>query len=96
MKRMLLINLILMITLWQGLAQPGGKMKGSSWCSQKKISSKTIPELKDAPQSGPVHAFDVLKYNLNLDLTSCYSSRFGTPPEISQSEIMTKSVFKSS
>ena len=73
MKRMLLINLILMITLWQGLAQPGGKMKGSSWCSQKKISSKTIPELKDAPQSGPVHAFDVLKYNLNLDLTSCYS-----------------------
>lgn len=55
-------------------AQDYSKMKGSEICSRKK-SNSSIPLLKSSPNS-PKHAFNVLDYNLDLDLFNCYTSPF--------------------
>ncbi len=48
--------------------------KGSYQCHQKKINSTFNPILKT--NSDPVHSFDVLHYNLDLDLYNCYLSPY--------------------
>jgi len=51
--------------------------KGSQYCSQKKSQSRVVPDRCTAVDNVPTHSYDVLKYNLDLNLYSCYS---GTCP----------------
>lgn len=44
--------------------------KGSWYCHQKKVNTVSSPVLKT--NSAPIHSFDVLHYNLDLDLYDCY------------------------
>ena len=57
---------------------------GSWGCYQNKIHHK-FPSEPKSPNS-PVHAFDVLKYTLDLDLYDCYSSPY--PNSFHGSEIL--------
>lgn len=47
--------------------------KGSWYCHQKKIHSEFIT---DKSVNTPSHSFDVIKYSLNLNFFSCYSSPY--------------------
>ncbi len=86
MKRCLLIVLFI-FSLFQGIQYAQGTFeKGSEYCSQKKINSTL--------NSGPVeitadirHSYNVLNYELNLDLYSCFVSPY--PKSFKGFEIMT-------
>ena len=57
-------------------AQDFSTMKGSSYCSMKKSSSRNLPGKPMNNNSGPKHSFDVIKYTMNVDLYNCYSSPY--------------------
>lgn len=48
--------------------------KGSSFCSNKKMNS-SLMKIEEF-LSGPLHSFDVLDYNLDLDLYNCFISPY--------------------
>ena len=50
------------------------EIKGSSYCSQKKMNS-SLMKIENI-LSGPLHSFDVLDYKLDLDLYSCFISPY--------------------
>ena len=50
------------------------EVKGSSYCSQKKMNS-SLMKIENI-LSGPLHSFDVLDYKLDLDLYSCFISPY--------------------
>jgi aminopeptidase N len=62
------------------------EMKGSEYCSHKKMNSPHQFVLGDSPNS-PKHKFDVLDYKLNLDLRSCFISPY--PKSFTGSVIVT-------
>ncbi|MDP1621648.1 MAG: M1 family aminopeptidase [Bacteroidales bacterium] len=68
-------------------SQDFSTMKGSAYCSMKKTEASTLGKQPINPNSGPKHSFDVLKYNLDLDLYSCYTSPY--PKSFTGSAIIT-------
>ncbi|MCK9205402.1 MAG: hypothetical protein M0P58_13355, partial [Bacteroidales bacterium] len=56
-------------------SQDFSTMKGSEYCSMKK-SQTPLTGQPVQPRSGPEHAFDVLKYTLDLNLYACYTSPY--------------------
>ena len=59
-----------------GHAQDFSTMKGSEYCALKKSNLELSQHNPFNTNSGPQHTFDVIKYTLNVDLYSCYSSPF--------------------
>ncbi len=59
--------------------------KGSWSCHQKKVNSSFSPTLKT--NNAPIHSFDVLHYNLDLDIYNCYLSPY--PSSFTASNTMT-------
>jgi aminopeptidase N len=49
-------------------------VKGSSFCSNKKMNSSLL-KIEEF-RSGPSHSFDVLDYNLDLDIYNCFISPY--------------------
>ena len=58
------------------VSQLTNTMKGSQICSMKKLKSTSLPSLPGKAQSGPLHAFDVLKYTLDVDIYDCFSAPY--------------------
>ena len=57
-------------------AQDYSTMKGSAYCAMKKSGAKALLHQPLDLQSNPNHSFDVLKYNLNVDISNCYTSPY--------------------
>lgn len=49
---------------------------GAYRCSQRKTGSGNLVKKPFQSASAPVHSFNVLKYTLNLDISSCYDSPY--------------------
>ncbi len=49
---------------------------GAKYCSQKKMSRKTIFSNDELSAKAPKHSFDVLHYNLSLDIKNCFLSPY--------------------
>ncbi|MBL6950106.1 MAG: T9SS type A sorting domain-containing protein [Bacteroidales bacterium] len=76
MKQLLLILLIVGFSTTVAVSQLTNTMKGSQICSMKKLKSTSLPSLPGKAQSGPLHAFDVLKYTLDVDIYDCFSAPY--------------------
>lgn len=74
MKKTFTLLVLINLVVLTGFAQDYSKMKGSEICSMRKNSPST-PELKASPNS-PRHTFNVLDYNLDLDIRHCYLSPY--------------------
>jgi aminopeptidase N len=87
MKRInLLLPLLLLSTLFS-VAQDNISLKGSYKCAMKKAGAQSLSSKPFSNASGPVHSFDVLKYNMAVDLYNCYSAPF--PKNFSGSVVIT-------
>ncbi|MDP1623586.1 MAG: M1 family metallopeptidase [Bacteroidales bacterium] len=85
--RKILLTLLISTTVWHlCLAQDQPVQKGAYSCHLKKISSESVPYLPDNSAYSVPHAFDVLKYTLNLNLYQCYFSPY--PKNFSASNII--------
>ena len=80
------IFLFLAILTTAAVAQEHRKEKGAWLCHQKKTAVETVPPITDNPLSPTSHAFDVLKYTLNLNLYACHLSPY--PKNFTASEIL--------
>jgi len=85
MKAKLFLPLVLLLVASFSFGQLL-EMKGSEYCSHKKMNSPNRLVLGDSPNS-PKHKFDVLDYKLNLDLRSCFISPY--PKSFNGSVIVT-------
>lgn len=85
MKKTFTLLVLMNLVVLAGFAQDYSKMKGSEICSMRK-NSPTTPELKASPNS-PRHDFNVLDYNLDLDIRQCYISPY--PKNFSGKNIVT-------
>ena len=74
----LTILILLIITVFTTIAQSqdAPAMKGSHQCSLRKCSMESLPDLTDNSGYVTPHAYDVLKYTLNLKLYQCYVSPY--------------------
>ena len=68
-------------------AQDYSTMRGSAYCAMKKARSQKVSHQPFNSTSGPKHKFDVIKYNLDLDLYDCYIAPY--PRSFSGSAIIT-------
>jgi aminopeptidase N len=50
--------------------------KGSYYCSQRKSSLRTLPDIPSNTANSPSHSFDVLSYSINANLYSCFFSPY--------------------
>jgi len=57
-------------------AQPFRSDKGSEMCSHRKIQNGKIANRSFRSAGSPTHAFDVMKYTINIDLINCLLSPF--------------------
>ncbi len=76
MKQSSILLIILFSFFTIGHAQDFSAMKGSEYCALKKSNLQLSQHSPFNTNSGPQHTFDVIKYTLNVDLYSCYSSPF--------------------
>ncbi len=74
MKSLFTILIISFILISRFYAQ-GNDVSGSDLCSQKKSSGHYYHYLNDSPNT-PKHAFDVLNYELHLNIYNCFLSPF--------------------
>jgi len=70
MKKLFLLVFLLSCSIPNLMAQ---ELKGAEYCSQKKMNSK-LPILDD--KAAVLHAFDVLDYNLDLNIYNCFISPY--------------------
>lgn len=76
MKKIIFI-LLVVITFWHPCqAQDEPAQKGAFSCHLKKTSAGFVPYLPDNSSYSVPHAYDVLKYTLNLNLYQCYISPY--------------------
>jgi len=71
-KILIMLTFLFIITSLNLHAQD--ERKGSSFCSDKKMNS-SLNKIEEF-LSGPLHSFDVLDYNLDLDLYNCFISPY--------------------
>ncbi|HET6272371.1 MAG TPA: M1 family aminopeptidase [Bacteroidota bacterium] len=69
------------IALGQDLAK-----KGSELCSEKRLKADSLPPLGDSPGT-PLHSFDVLNYQLYLDIYNCFITPY--PKSFTANEVIT-------
>jgi aminopeptidase N len=79
------LTLLLVIISLPLIAQPVEK-KGSDLCSEKKMNSP-LQILSENPGTTGSHSFDMLDYNLNLDIYNCFLTPY--PSSYKGTEILT-------
>ncbi len=72
MNKILFFVWLIIIQAAAILAQPAHIIKGSEWCSMKKSQSNYTLKSKEMRSSAPRHSYDVLNYDLEMDIFSCY------------------------
>lgn len=76
MKKILSVLIVLVLTINSVLSQETSK-KGSAYCSEKKMNGvKVLPLLSPDSPNSPKHKFDVLDYNIYVDIRSCFISPY--------------------
>ena len=76
MKKHILLILFLLLAAAMARSQENPQQKGAYSCHLKKTSVETVPDLPVNSAYATPHAFDVLKYTLNLKLNQCYVSPY--------------------
>ncbi len=76
MKRALLISLVTCLTFIMAAGQDVLPEMESHYCSLKKMGSEHFPPQTDNSSLAPAHKFDVLHYDLDLDIYNCYLSPY--------------------
>jgi aminopeptidase N len=87
MKNRSLITLILLLFFIIADAQNVSSMKGSAYCANKKSASPSLTKQPLGAVLGAKHSFDVIKYALDVDLYSCYSTPY--PKSFTGSAVIT-------
>ncbi len=87
MKQLAALMILFLSLTTSVYSQDFSSMKGSAYCALKKSSFQAGQHLPSGFNSGPQHAYDVIKYTLNVDLYNCYSPPF--PASFSGSVIIT-------
>ncbi len=75
MSKIIISLTVLCLLFGTAFPQSGLETKGSFLCHQGKLLRDWVPA-GDQAFSGPVHSFDVQKYILDIDLTSCFSGSY--------------------
>ncbi len=73
MKKVFTLGILCSLLSYTALAQEFNLSRGAEFCSKKKSNSQ-IPLVK-SPNT-PRHAYNVLDYNLDLDIMACYSTPY--------------------
>ena len=76
MKKCIFPSLILLFFVFSVRAQHLPPGKGSEMCSNRKIQNHQLKSLSFHSGGSPQHAFDVLKYTINIDLENCFQSPY--------------------
>jgi aminopeptidase N len=79
-------NLLLLLTFVPVVLFAQIDIKGSQYCFTNKIKKDITPELQ-ITSPPPTHSFDVLDYNLDLDIYNCFLSPY--PKSFTGKEIIT-------
>lgn len=85
MNRKILLSLLTVLLSVALYAQDYSTMKGSELCSMRK-NNPSVPALKSSPNA-PRHTYDVLDYNLDIDIRHCFLSPY--PKNFSGKNIIT-------
>jgi len=76
-KKIILSTVILMTAVIRLSAQhPQSSMSGAEMCSHRKTLNTQLPARSFRSANSPKHAFDVLKYSINIDLVNCFQNPF--------------------
>jgi len=75
MKKSILFTLLFAFSLGFVFSQPLFE-KGSAYCSYRKSQMKNLPKSPGCSPNAPKHSFDVLNYELYLDIFDCYQSPY--------------------
>ena len=86
MKKLMLILTVFILISQATRSQDNPGPRGAHYCQMKKSSVTSVKELPDNSVYSLPHAFDVLKYTLNLNLYQCYFSPY--PKNFSASNII--------
>jgi aminopeptidase N len=86
MKRIIYFLSLLLIIISMPLAAQSVEKKGSELCSEKKMNSR-LQLLSGNLTTTGAHSFDMLDYNLNLDIYNCFLTPY--PSTFKGSEIIT-------
>jgi aminopeptidase N len=76
MKIRFLLSFLFCSFLFVSNAQDNSTLKGSAYCAKKKAASTTLALKPINTNASPKHAFDAIKYTLDVDLYNCYSSPY--------------------
>ncbi|MCX6285586.1 MAG: M1 family aminopeptidase [Bacteroidetes bacterium] len=76
MKRLSLAFLLLVISATTVFAQFDPKTSGAYGCFQRKSSMQELPYLPSQANVAGPHAYDVLKYTINVDIHHCFTSPY--------------------
>lgn len=76
MKKILLPVFILLLSFYSLHAQNLTSGKGSAMCAERKLQNSHLVEKSIRSANSPKHAFDVLKYTINLDIVGCFQSPY--------------------
>jgi aminopeptidase N len=70
------IHIVLLAFILSANAQDISHMKGHEICSQKKMNNPNAPILLGDSPNTPKHKFDVLDYNISVDIRQCFISPY--------------------